>query len=220
MSQWPAYMRDTANNVIIGNSADTRLLDGRSENPAVEYEYRSHVGYSEIYPKGLAKGIFMHDLSRMFWSTKRGLTTMEWAIVHGANTSDYRHDCGLIPYGATLKLGLQQNRKVSGVMTLKNTSSKRIDNIRIQYVATFPWATVRDNIPKSFTLGPKETVNFTIEGEVKSEYLDRESPLGYVIEQKDYRKTFVYGVESKRDLSPYLYDKKLDGSSKPIAAGP
>ncbi len=207
MAQWPAYMRNTDNNVIIGNSADTRLLDGRSENPAVEYEYRTKRGYREIYPKGIAKGIFIHDLSRMFWSTKRGLTTLEWAIVHGANTSDYRQECGLIPYATSLKLGQTVNRKVAGTLTIKNTSNQKISNLRVQYVATFPWATVRDNIPKSFTLGPKEVVNFTVEAELKGEYLDRESPLGYVIEHKDYRKSFVYGVEGKRDLKPFMVSK-------------
>lgn len=201
MDQWPAYMRDNRNNVIIGNSADTRLLDGRSENPALEYTYRNSVGWRGIYREGHAKGIFLHDFSRALWSTKRGLSTLEWALVAGASQSSFRHEAGVLPYRATLAFNADRR---TGTIKVVNDSARRIDRLTMGFVPTAAWAKVSDNVPKVFALAPKETVSFTFNAVVKADFEDREPPLGYVIDHKDFRRCFFFGVRSKRDLTKWL----------------
>ena len=96
MVQWNNYMRNHQNNIIIGNSSDIRLLESTTRNTASEYVYRQKKGYRKIYRNSLAKGVFLHDLSRALWSSKRGLKTLEWAVVNGHTTSAFRQESGMI----------------------------------------------------------------------------------------------------------------------------
>lgn len=201
MAQWPAYIRDNKYNILIGNSADTRLLDGRSEHPALEYTYRTHVGYRQIAREGLARGIFMHDLSRMFWSTKRGISTLDWAIVCGSTQSDYRRDLGMIPY----RLDVAFSRDLRhGTLTVKNLTDRRISGLKLAPVPSPSWAKIADNVPATFSLAAKETVQYQFTADVRGEAAATEAVLGYLMEHKDFRKTFAYGIRSSRDLTPFM----------------
>lgn len=204
MIHWPNYMRYSGNNMVIGNSADVRLLDGRSDHPAIEYAYRSKRGYREIYREGqgLAKGIFMHDLSRALWSSKRGLTTLEWALVHGTMTSDYRHELGMIPYQGQVSFNPDEK---TGIIEIENKSDEVIRDLEINFVPTAAWASVKDNVPHRFGLAPGEKKVFQFQATVRSEYRNKKPVFGYYLEHHQYRRSFFYTVNNLNELEPYWF---------------
>lgn len=193
MWQWPFYNRYLKNNIMVGNASDVRLLDGNSNNPALEYVYRTKRGYKGIYSSGLAKGIFLHDLSRSLWSKNKGLSVMDWSIVHGHSTSIFRKDAGTIPYRGTVNF----LTKTKGKIIIENLSKKKIKNLEIEYINNGKWLKIDDNSTNTFTLLPSQKVIFDFKAIAKKKYSRKSNILGYVLKHADYRKYFFFGVDRK-----------------------
>ncbi|HMB00341.1 MAG TPA: hypothetical protein VKS21_05075 [Spirochaetota bacterium] len=193
MVQWHHYMRYNKNNLIIGNAADVRLLDGKSGHPAVEYVYRTRKGAANIYKNGFAKGVFFHDIDRALWSSKRGISTKEWAIVNGHAVSEYRYQTGLIPYKG--EIFFNDDLK-NGHIDIINTSDKKVEDLKISFVPTHSWATVEDNLPETITLHPKERQRYTFSVKVRPAFRKEENILGYVLDHALYRRYFFFTVRS------------------------
>lgn len=206
MVMWPRYMFLAGNNLMVGNSTDVRLLDSKWEHPAVEYVYRSKKGYRRIYRNGLARGIFMHDISRALWSSYRGLEMEEWAIVHGYVTSAYRSELGLIPYRGTISFSDDQRK---GVIRVENLGNATLSSIKLRLAPTHAWQKVTDDIPESFSLKPGEKKVFTFDALVRPEHRNRENILGYYLDSPVARKYFffTYRVGPERMKQYYSYSR-------------
>ena len=200
MKQWPNYMRDNRNNVIIGNAVDVRFLDGHDGNIALEYIRRTKEGYRKIYQNGFAKGIFMHDISRALWSSKRGIDISEWAIVHGHATSVYRHDIGQIPYRAEIKFHDRNN----GSIKIINRSDKSITGLSLHYIPTAKWKSVHVKAADTIDLAPNEIKIFPFQAIPISKYASRKLLLGYKLLHSDYRKFFFFTYRGKNYTTPYV----------------
>ena len=201
MIQWPNYMRNNLNNLVIGNASDIRFLDGSSYNTAIEYMSRTRRGYQNIYREGFAKGIFLHDLSRALWSSKRGINIKEWAIVHGHATSLYRFDMGLIPYKAE---AVMNDDKKSGVIKITNNTDKHIQNMYLSFVQTAPWKSVTMNAPYTISLNAYEAKHYLFDADLLPDHQDKEVIIGFKVEHPYYRKFFFFTQYSKRDLNSFL----------------
>lgn len=203
MHMWPRYMFPSGNNLMVGNSADVRLLDSTLPHPAVEYVYRSKKGYRRVYGKGLAKGIFMHDISRALWSRHRGLDVSEWALVHGNVTSSYRQELGILPYSGSIVFNKDRS---SGTITVKNNGESAIPSVSLRYSATPAWSAVTDDVPKTFSLEPGETKTFSFKATVNSGYKGRENILGYYLDSPFYRRCFFFTYQTnEKQLQKYLH---------------
>ena len=201
MIQWPNYMRDHRNNIVIGNASDVRLLDGLSHNPAIEYLYRTKRGYKEIYRNSYAKGIFLHDISRALWSSKRGVDVEDWAVIHGHATSIYRHDLGLIPYKGELSFNKD---KQTGLIKFVNKSGKQINNISFKIVKSKHWRSLSYQGTNTFSLRPHEAKVISFKAIPHSKYKYKEILLGAYLKHPAYRKFFFFTHRSKRDLKPFV----------------
>ncbi|MFC1503903.1 hypothetical protein ACFL6D_00645 [Spirochaetota bacterium] len=196
--QWPNYMRDNNNNILIGNACDIRLLDGKSNFPPIEFFYRTVTGYRKIYREGFAKGIFFHDISRALWSSKRGIPINEWCIIYGSTISRYREETGVLPLIASVAFSADNE---TGTITVKNTSEHTVKNIQINYIPTQCWDSVEMQSPFLFDLEPQRSVQFKFRGAVKEEHRKDPALLGFFITAKNMRKNFFF---TYRTREPFL----------------
>ena len=198
ISFWPTYYSVESRNIMIGNATDVRLLDSDTAHPGIEYMRRMNRGVRMPHPTKLAGGMFMHDISRALWSRHRGLDVAEWAIIHGASTSEFRHDLGMMPYKAEIVLDkpIQGERSRKGVIRVENIGKKPLKNLRLVFSPTPVWEAVRDESPEFFALAVGEQKEFAFEVLVKEEYKNRESVLGFYLEGNDstgdYRRYFFF----------------------------
>ena len=202
MVQWNNYMRNNENNIVIGNSPDIRLLDSTTRNTPVEFEYRQKKGYRNVYRNGLAKGIFFHDLYRALWSSKRGITTLEWAVVNGHTISAFRHESGIIPYEAKVSFNKDQR---TAVIQIENKGQQAIHGIKLHFVPTYSWQEVKDNAPASIDLRAGEKRKFLVEAMVREGYESKDSILGYYLEHPRYRRYFFYTQKTKKRFKQDYY---------------
>ncbi len=192
MRQWSYYMRNNQNNVIIGNATDVRFLDSYHGIAAIEYVYRTKKGYRDIYRNGLAKGIFMHDLSRALWSSKRGYHVSEWALIHGHSLSAYRHELGLIPYEASMRFNADRH---TGVITVTNTTAEPINSLQLRFSPTPAWEQLEDNAPTQFSLAPQEVKEFVFQvTPLDAANLRKDAIIGYYLHSPSYPKYFFFTI--------------------------
>ena len=201
MIQWPSYMRNNRNNIMIGNACDIRLLDSSTRNVPADFVYRQMRGYRDVYREGMAKGIFFHDISRALWSSKRGLTTIEWAIVNGHTISAYRNESGLIPYRAEIDF---KSDKKNGTIKIIHTGDEVISDIHMEVIPTQAWKSIQVEKHRSFDLRPGETVKISFRAEPKEKYKNRDAILGCVLKHRFYRKYFFFTQRSKIDYKKYM----------------
>ncbi len=204
MIQWPNYMRDYQNNLVIGNASDVRFLDNKIGSYAAEYIFRSKKAFRKIYRDSYAKGLFLHDLSRVLWSSKRGYNVDDWALLHGYATSAFRQEKGLFPYKANIRF----NRDLrTGTITIENITEKTISGLEVKPSYTTAWNVIKDNLPASLTLGPKEKKQFSFQADIREKFVDEEKLIGYYIDHPSYRRYFFltfYTKRSPNDLTAYI----------------
>ena len=201
MVQWRNYMRDNANNVMIGNASDVRLLESSTRNAPADFIYRQVKGYRNVYRNGLAKGIFFHDISRALWSSKRGIDIKEWAIVNGHSISKYRQELGMIPYSAKIKLNADAR---TGKIKIKNHTDKIISGLRLSFVDTGNWVSATDKKERLISLQPNKTIQIPFKAVIKPERESIDTILGYVITHKYHPKYFFFTQRSKIDYEKYM----------------
>ncbi len=195
MIQWPNYMRDYGNNLVIGNASDIRFLDNLMNNYGAEYIYRSKKGFRKIYRDRHAKGIFLHDLSRVLWSSKRGYNIRDWAILHGYATTALRAEAGMFPFEAKITF----NKDLyNGTITIENLSDEEIYDLEVRPSSTSAWAYIKDNLPETLDLGPREKKQFSFQAKIRKQFANQEKLLGYYIKSVDYRKYFFITYYTKR----------------------
>ncbi len=192
MVQWPNYMTFNQNNLMMGNASDLKFLDGELNNYGLEYLRRTKTAYKALYRKGLAKGIFIHDLSRALWSKRRYYDISEWALLHGQATSEFKKDHKLIPFEGSIHFDKKQknNNEYTGKITIKNQSDQFLRGLQIQYAPTVAYRKVSDNIPERIDLAPGENRNFIFKAILKEKYVGSERPFGYYIAHAYYPKYF------------------------------
>jgi len=79
IKSWHSYVNSAEVNIVVGNQFDA-VLHANGNVPATqEYTDRLITAYNKIYADSSARGIFLHDLSRMLWGRKGNYSTMEWA---------------------------------------------------------------------------------------------------------------------------------------------
>ncbi len=196
MIQWPNYMRDYRNNLVIGNASDIRFLDNQINNYSAEYIYRSKKAFRNIYRGSYAKGLFIHDLSRMLWSSKRGYNIDEWASLHGYATTAFRAESGLFPYRAKIRFNADL---YSGVITIENTTDKPVYDLKVKPSYTTVWKYIRDNLPEAIDLKPREKKQFSFTAKIRDKFAKQEKVLSYAIESPNYRKYFFLTYYTKRN---------------------
>ncbi len=203
MQQWPNYMRTSANNVMIGNAIDIRFLDSDFANVPYEYLYRMKKGFRKIYRDSYAKGIFSHDISRAFWSSKRGIEVSEWAVVHGSATSEFRYELGLIPYRAEVAFSPESQEE--GSITVTNKSKNDIEKLSLIFSPTPAWQLVEDTLPFSFGLAVGESKTFHFKAKLRKGFKNKENILGYYAESPDFPRYFFFTVSASQEkLDRYL----------------
>ena len=202
--QWPNYMRNNRNNMVIGNSSDLRLLDSLKRNTPAEFTYRTKKGYSDVYREGLAKGIFMHDISRSLWSSKRGIDIKDWAIVYGHSISEFKREYDLIPYEVIMKF---DEDNIQGTITIINHSDEEIKNLSINYIENYHWESIKDNIPIDLKLKPKSKNIYTFIVEPRKDKAKKELILGYKLTHPRFPQYISYTQRSKIDYDQYAYGK-------------
>lgn len=196
MVQWKSYMRDNANNMIIGNSSDVRLLDSSKRDMVYEFMYRNERGYRDIYHNGLAKGLFLHDISRALWSNNRGMSTLEWMVVYGASISNFRQEWGVYPYSAKLEM----KTSTEAALTISNEGDAPLKGIRAEFVALPYWSEVKDNMGQEVSLDPGESKIFKVTMKPRGSFGVR-SILSYKVKLHGYPDYFVF--DKKRGESNY-----------------
>lgn len=218
MIQWPQYMRNNQNNIFIGNATDVRLLDSSKRNIADEYVYRSVQGYQKIYRKGLAKGVFCHDISRMLWSSKRGLRTIEWGVVSGHVFSKFRQEHGEIPYSINISFDPKNRKK--GFIEVVNLSMQNLEDLSIVHIPTGSWHRVQDNIPSSFQLRAGESVRFAFQADLVKGIAYRDNILAYKGMHPKYRSYISFTQLPAIYLAPPEIKDSVASSAKLPASSP
>ncbi|HBE04286.1 MAG TPA: hypothetical protein DC049_17690 [Spirochaetia bacterium] len=201
MVQWPNYMRDHRNNVIVGNACDVRLLDGRSGHPPLEYYWRTLEGYKKIYRSSQAKGIFFHDISRALWSSKRGIPVNEWAIINGAAVSRLREECGVHPLLCSVSFGTDN---AGGVIEVKNQSDRIVNDININYIPAQYWAAVELETPFISSIAPGETRRIKFRAQVHERFNKSHALLGFYLSAPGLRKNFAFSYRSEQSIMMYV----------------
>ncbi len=97
-NQWTTYLKQERVNYIPGNQIDAvvnKSLGGR--NPVEEYTYRLNQG--ETYAEYLARGVFIHDIHRAFFSKRRSqYSYLEWLYAGLASSGQLRYLKGETPF--------------------------------------------------------------------------------------------------------------------------
>lgn len=201
MVQWPNYMTYNKNNLIIGNASDLKFLDGEMGSYGLEYLRRTKTAYTKIYREGLAKGIFIHDLSRALWSKRRYYTIGEWALLHGHATSEFKKDHGLIPYEGEISFDQTSSsaRELTGKMIIKNISKQNLNNLQVEYAPTGAYDLVFDNVPENIALSVGESISFSFKARLKEKYIGMERPFGYKITHANFPKYFFMTFNFNRN---------------------
>ncbi|WIH90496.1 hypothetical protein NEI02_00735 [Brachyspira pilosicoli] len=128
LTAWPRYLSGEYN-VLVGNMIDNRLQDG-SLRPELEYMRRVYESEAKFNRSSRIRGIFFHDVSRMLWSKFRGPNTIkEWANINASIVSRIEEKYSENPFNVTVKL---DERKRTGVLTIVNRTSRRLNNVRIK----------------------------------------------------------------------------------------
>lgn len=128
--QWPKYLAGDYN-VLVGNMIDVRLQDG-SVRPEIEYIRRIYESEARFNRTSRIRGVFFHDISRMFWSRNRGKGIHEWTQINASIVSRVEEKYGENPLNVSMELN-EKNR--TGVLTIKNVTSSDLNNISITAIA-------------------------------------------------------------------------------------
>lgn len=128
--QWPRYLAGDYN-VLVGNMIDVRLQDG-SVRPEIEYIRRIYESEARFNRTSRIRGVFFHDISRMFWSRNRGKGIHEWTHINASIVSRVEEKYGENPLNVSMELN-EKNR--TGLLTIKNATSSDLNNISINAVA-------------------------------------------------------------------------------------
>lgn len=99
---WKRYLKYGDINYIPGNQIDSVINKSKyGFNPVEEYYYRLTTGSD--YQQGGSQGIFIHDMSRAFWSRRRGgHSYYKWLISGFSAVSHNRRVKGEIPFELSL----------------------------------------------------------------------------------------------------------------------
>ena len=102
IDDWQNYLRKGNSNVVSGQCVDWYLL-GRSYNPSGPEEHflRQQLAIDKLMKVNPSFGLFWHDLTRAFKSTKGPYSTLEWAVAGGATFTYLRKQNGFFPFEVT-----------------------------------------------------------------------------------------------------------------------
>jgi hypothetical protein len=132
---WNEYIEEGQGNIIVGSSVDYTLLDSDYLNPPEEFFRRNREGYRNIVRNGFAKGIFFHDIARAFWGRKGQYTFRDYAIAHLSSVYSLRKDLRDLDLLVDLEFKRPNSDRISGVINIKNNSTRNMTNIRVELVA-------------------------------------------------------------------------------------
>ncbi|MFQ6099215.1 MAG: hypothetical protein ACE5O2_15895, partial [Armatimonadota bacterium] len=95
---WGEYIEPGQTNLVVGDTVNWRLHQRLYQPAGPEEMYRRITTATHMIPGELAKGVFVHDLSRFFMRARTGpYPGKEWAIAGAAAISKLRMDWGLYP---------------------------------------------------------------------------------------------------------------------------
>ena len=103
MKDWHAYLSRKDARLIIGNQVDW-VVHQKTINPAGPEEYynRMFTAINGLYMDGTTYGVFLHDISRVFWGRKGPYSPMEWLIAGSSAISKVREIYREIPFKSAL----------------------------------------------------------------------------------------------------------------------
>lgn len=126
MIHWKRYLNG-ANNVFIGNMMDKYLNDGGYVT--MEYARRLYKGVKMLDGSARVRGLFYHDISRAFWSSRRGVDIKEWSYVNAATLSRVREKYSETPLKVEIELDEKSDK---GKLIVKNISRSYVKYVDIE----------------------------------------------------------------------------------------
>ena len=147
MIQWQDYMSSKQGNIIIGNCVDYKLLDSDKLSPPQELYRRNIIGSTELFQDGLTKGIFLHDIYRLFWGRKGNYKSWEYALSFVSSVFNLRQSLGATDILTDIIINQERKstNQISGYLYLKNLCENTID----VNISSFPFGTVDFRNPHS-----------------------------------------------------------------------
>jgi hypothetical protein len=167
IKEWHNYVKDGEVNLVVGNQVDWEVHQ-KTVNPAGPEEFYNRLltGSTRIYQDGPAKGMFFHDLARVFWGRIGPYSPMEWVVAGGAAFSQLRLKSSTISLSTAVSV--PENIKEGDIfevdIPLKSFSSKKIRAITVELLNT-PGVTCLESTKKSISVleaNGESRVNFKV----------------------------------------------------------
>lgn len=105
LRHWRTYLKKNHANIIVGDVIDWNLHQ-KTMNPAGPEEYfiRNTQAIKQIYIDGPSKGVFLHDLNRIFRGRRGPYSRLEWALAGAAAVTMNKEMYNLHPLSVNLSI--------------------------------------------------------------------------------------------------------------------
>lgn len=169
IKDWHDYVKEDEVNVVCGNQIDWYWHQNMLDPPGPEEYYRRLItGMENIYNDGLAKGIFVHDLSRAFWGRKGPYLSKEWLIAGASAFSRLREHRKWLPIKTTIQL---QKSVFLGsffycTILVENISNKNLKNLEIELLLPANGIICLEETKKQIgylSVGEKKEISFRLQ---------------------------------------------------------
>jgi hypothetical protein len=136
LKRWGEYMRPGQANLVVGDTVSWYLHQSmRKPRAAPEELYRRITTATHMVPGELAKGVFIHDLSRILTPARTGpYPGKEWAIAGAAAIAKLRMDRGMYPVRLTIEA--PSSASIGGTFTaaakITNLTKETLHNVRVE----------------------------------------------------------------------------------------
>jgi hypothetical protein len=206
---WNEYIEKGQGNILVGSSVDHTLLDSDYLDPPDEFFRRNREGYRNIVRNGFAKGIFFHDIARAFWGRKGRYTFQDYAIAHLSSVYSLRKDLKNLDLLVDLEFRDPDPDQISGIINIKNNSTRNMTNIRVELIAPKSSGTIvfhRELVidhPGPIGIYPEETRDININGLNTFESMI----VPFTIKDlKGMPKNIIFRVEIENERNYYVYE--------------
>lgn len=188
IESWRQYLKHFPTSLVAGQCVDWNLL-GRTFNPSGPEEHflrQKHL-VDKLLPVNPSLGLFWHDLTRAFKTTRGPYSALEWAIAGATSFTYLRQKQHLFPF--EVKWNCPDSVKVDEIFTieinLKNSSSISMD----YYVRLIELVNLEmfGDLTQKFYLSPEEvkTITFQVKIMQKDIKKDNRQMIAFMIQYGD-----------------------------------